>query len=469
TDLVSKFNFLPRRAQAPSGLVSNEWHFDIRYIPLDPPLHLLFIVQAESGYIHTERLPVGHESARSGVSFFPETAEDAAPEILHAILHAYVNGMGRMEDNPPPGPWKLTTGERSLAIAIGNAMKAAGVSAVELHTIRTSSSHVTKIADERFANLFKTISGPPQANMPAPDMIFYSKHKPGIISKASPNGFEFAIAYYQLQSNATPPDANIDKRPAFDFSKIQTQDLAKSRVQLVAVTEMTDASHELRSTAHAILTQWYMNRGGDHIPTRYVFSAAWHAEQALRHAEHVSPSGFRASPSVLLFLTSVFAKNHQLYPPLLMLRRCDAALKTRQDQMVAQDSAAMVKRLKHPNRYRCANVGCGIMTSSGQALQRCGGKCDEDKRPYYCSKECQRADWKVHKPFCKPGMPCSVIADDHDGPGFVTAGAGGGTSISTRIPGQDGRTHLVSSSTMSPEYLRDFRAAVERLDVSSDS
>jgi hypothetical protein len=30
-----------------------------------------------------------------------------------------------------------------------------------------------------------------------------------------------------------------------------------------------------------------------------------------------------------------------------------------------------VKRMKNPNRYRCANVGCGIIADKGKMLPKC--------------------------------------------------------------------------------------------------
>ena len=41
-----------------------------------------------------------------------------------------------------------------------------------------------------------------------------------------------------------------------------------------------------------------------------------------------------------------------------------------------------------PNRYQCAADGCDVQAFHRAALQRCGGKCPEDRKPYYCSREC---------------------------------------------------------------------------------
>jgi hypothetical protein len=55
---VQSFNALHQPRLSPSGL-PNHWHFDLRYIALNPtPSHVLFLVQLDSGYIHSERLPL---------------------------------------------------------------------------------------------------------------------------------------------------------------------------------------------------------------------------------------------------------------------------------------------------------------------------------------------------------------------------------------------------------------------------
>ncbi|KAG6918777.1 hypothetical protein DXG01_011968 [Tephrocybe rancida] len=46
----------------------------------------------------------------------------------------------------------------------------------------------------------------------------------------------------------------------------------------------------------------------------------------------------------------------------------------------------------------------GAMKKSdkGKALMKCSGKCDAKDKPHYCSAQCQKKHWKVHKPHCKP-------------------------------------------------------------------
>ena len=41
--------------------------------------------------------------------------------------------------------------------------------------------------------------------------------------------------------------------------------------------------------------------------------------------------------------------------------------------------------------------GCGLWQTPERKLERCG----QCRRVYYCSRQCQLADWKTHKVGCK--------------------------------------------------------------------
>lgn len=53
-DLISNFNALLRPAQAPSGRVPNHWNISIRHVAISPPGDLVFFIQPDSHYVHTE-------------------------------------------------------------------------------------------------------------------------------------------------------------------------------------------------------------------------------------------------------------------------------------------------------------------------------------------------------------------------------------------------------------------------------
>ena len=62
------------------------------------------------------------------------------------------------------------------------------------------------------------------------------------------------------------------------------------------------------------------------------------------------------------------------------------------------------KREDMPQEIKDGYKQCKKCNKMEQTLefQRSLQKCARCKSAWYCSKECQRADWKAHKPFCKP-------------------------------------------------------------------
>ena len=98
------------------------------------------------------------------------------------------------------------------------------------------------------------------------------------------------------------------------------------------------------------------------------------------------------------------------------------------------------------------------MTVTDGLVQPGGGSCDADKKPYYCSKECQRDDWKNHKPFCRPGAECSVV-DDGKYALAASAFSHKSTTGARQVPlkTSDGRTVMLSSSTMDLEMMKEFQ------------
>ncbi|KAI0075985.1 hypothetical protein K474DRAFT_1321512 [Panus rudis PR-1116 ss-1] len=58
------------------------------------------------------------------------------------------------------------------------------------------------------------------------------------------------------------------------------------------------------------------------------------------------------------------------------------------------------RRSKNPLACQCAAEGCGIEVNNYTSLKKCSGKCPEERKPYYCSRDCQVADWRKHKAVC---------------------------------------------------------------------
>lgn len=73
----------------------------------------------------------------------------------------------------------------------------------------------------------------------------------------------------------------------------------------------------------------------------------------------------------------------------------------RKAELEHRDGARDAKVLAMPNRFFCAAEGCGIEATHGSALFSCAGKCKQEWKPSYCSKDCQK---KVRIPSC----PCET-------------------------------------------------------------
>ena len=131
SELVQKFNALPvaEKTRLPRlGRVSNEWHFEIRFVPFEQIIgYVLALMQPQSEFMYIQRIPAGLAEGESGMAFFPETAEEAAPHIAQGILHAFINHLGIKDiASNAFSPFKLKCQEEDLARAVGQEFKRLG-------------------------------------------------------------------------------------------------------------------------------------------------------------------------------------------------------------------------------------------------------------------------------------------------------------------------------------------------------
>jgi TPR repeat protein len=101
------------------------------------------------------------------------------------------------------------------------------------------------------------------------------------------------------------------------------------------------------------------------------------------------------------------------------------------DQSKAKGGAPETKEGgKKGKRKICAKNGCGALIDVNKRCSRCS-RCS---LVYYCSRDCQRADWKVHKPKCSAAVERKVAqdarADKHSHSRAVAQGRG--ASANTR-------------------------------------
>ncbi|KAJ7511774.1 hypothetical protein B0H11DRAFT_1952873 [Mycena galericulata] len=153
------------------------------------------------------------------------------------------------------------------------------------------------------------------------------------------------------------------------------------------------------------------------------------------------------------------------------------AMDRRDEEMAAEDRKRAAKIAKAPNAYKCAAGGCGVEGTSKKALLRCSGKCPAEYKPSYCSKECQKTDWPVHKQICKPGSesknsasapattggpPIKVSMNDPSALDDEISSEVGGVEriIEFPHPGMPGGKLRIVSKHLSPAFLRYLKGSM---------
>ncbi|KAG5637123.1 hypothetical protein H0H81_005716 [Sphagnurus paluster] len=449
---VAEFNSLPRPQYTPTASdAPNHWYFDLRYIPLEPdPTHILFLVQIESAHVHIERLPITDDSndgSPSGISYFPESGRAAAPELCKALVHSFTHGCPASDKNTPGSaqhgyaPWRLTTRDQVTALAVGEEFKRFGVRA-EVCTIQVARDAVIAGAQRAFDNkLWRGLvakAGLAHLAPKAPDSIGFSGFRPrpwpptppfasalhdngsATLMEASksidytryllavrpiPKGSDAhsdlqrelgnvvkllngkTAARAREEADAGDADSAIDYALRLQSSIGVIPDRNLFRYYLVKVITSPTASGYNKARAHALLIEWCtMASVSPKIRDRYFYTAAYHAECAAQLADPSAPF-----PAVLSFLSDVLVPQNSGINSSLMVQYSGllAAFQKREEEIKSENAHLERKRRKRANRYVCAAVECFVQADTGKMLSQCAGKCDLDKKPSYCSKECR--------------------------------------------------------------------------------
>ena len=105
------------------------------------------------------------------------------------------------------------------------------------------------------------------------------------------------------------------------------------------------------------------------------------SSRAYAHASHeggidasFTDGGFATSPYTTYYAAQGHGIHHRLH----------------HDDETNGSHARAAKVARAPNAYVCATPGCGIAANQKKALMRCAGRCPMERKPHYCSKECQR-------------------------------------------------------------------------------
>ena len=125
-DLISNFNALPRRAQAPSGLMPNHWNISIRHVALSPPGDLVFLVQPDSQFVHTEGPIQTVEGQMPGHQLNPKSLV-TLQTIARLIMKSFVEGLSGQGILAASAPWSWATNDPNFARRIIKVMTDMGV------------------------------------------------------------------------------------------------------------------------------------------------------------------------------------------------------------------------------------------------------------------------------------------------------------------------------------------------------
>lgn len=96
---------------------------------------------------------------------------------------------------------------------------------------------------------------------------------------------------------------------------------------------------------------------------RDAFNASYHYNEAAK-------LGYGKCPALLYFVQGVAMQRQQLLS-LQLWTDMWAIHDERNEEIEAERRQAAEKLAKRPNRYVCAEEGCGITASTGKILQRC--------------------------------------------------------------------------------------------------
>lgn len=153
-DLISNFNALLRPTHTSSGMCPNHWNISIRHVPLTPPGDLVYFVQPNSYYVHSEGPIQIAEGQPPGHLLNPKSLL-TLQTIARLIMKAFTEGMGA---NMTSAPWSWATNDSNFARRIIKVMTDMGVRK-DLMNMQVAGADELRICDESWDNMRQRLTG----------------------------------------------------------------------------------------------------------------------------------------------------------------------------------------------------------------------------------------------------------------------------------------------------------------------
>lgn len=156
--LLRNFNALPRLPLAPSGLVPHTWNITIRHIPLPPAGDLVFFVQPESHFVHTEGPIQIAEGQLPGHTLNPKS-KATLQTIAGLMMKAFVGGMDPSQPDGCRRPWKWTTSDQDFSRRITKVMRDMGVQEEALLRMEVLGPEEMRSIEEDWVSFTRGLTG----------------------------------------------------------------------------------------------------------------------------------------------------------------------------------------------------------------------------------------------------------------------------------------------------------------------
>ncbi|TFY69198.1 hypothetical protein EVJ58_g558 [Rhodofomes roseus] len=204
----------------------------------------------------------------------------------------------------------------------------------------------------------------------------------------------------------------------------------------------TPPNRRILSQAHSCIAWYYIEKvhRNSRKPKMGDLTRAAEAANAAAHLGYFTPAVIATAEYIDEAVEKESGKQYWEVSPFDTMKDLRCVYERQQRELEAGEE---------PNVQRCAWPECWLEGTKDAPLMKCNGKCTEPYKPRYCSRECQKQDWKRHKPKCKPGPPTPSASEDGSEEEEEEQAAGPSSRALTK-PIISGLPVHTSSTTMSP-------------------